>query len=88
MLLVVHGSLTCIGHGRIEVHAGMGVLPEESEEEYSVETSAGAIVMVVEAPRRSPRPGYVHATADRRANAGPGNRRSCRASSCACRGVG
>ncbi len=28
----------------------MGVLPEESEQEYSLETSSGAIVIVVEAP--------------------------------------
>ena len=55
------------GHG-----AGMGVLPEESEQEYSLETSSGAIVIVVEAPCLVPH----------------GNRRSCRASTCACPGGG
>ncbi len=49
-LLVVHGCLSCIGHGRVEVYAGMGVLPEESEQEYSLETSSSAVVIVVEAP--------------------------------------
>ena len=46
-LLVVHGQVTVCAHCRVDMSGGMGVVLAKGEP-YSLETEAGAIILVVE----------------------------------------